>query len=117
VRFKIFLAILGFVSLSASGAQTSNGQLIKSCENKTLIFNKQGDLVGQNMDGFCSGYLRATLDELENSKNSECKVPQASNDEYLYSVYQTYQKDKKITLSEGASNTLLQAFKRAFDCK
>jgi len=118
VRLQIFLIALGFIiSSPASAALTSNDELMKSCEKKTIVFNKQGDQVGEKLDGFCSGYLQATFHALLNSKGSECKISEAKEADYLFSVYQTYIKEKKTAPSERASSTLLQAFKRALDCK
>ena len=118
MRLQIFLVVLGFVlSLPASAAQTSNDELMKSCETKTIVFNKKGERVGQQLGGFCSGYLQATLHALVNSKGSECKITEAKEAEYLFSVYQTYLKEKKTVPTESASSTLVQAFKRALDCK
>jgi len=118
MRLHIFLIALGFIiSSSALAAQPTNDELIKTCEKKTIVFNKQGERVGEKLDGFCTGYLQATLHALVNSKGSECKISEAKEAEYLFSVYQTYIKEKKIAPSENASSTLLQAFKRALDCK
>jgi hypothetical protein len=118
MKFRIFLVALGFIiSSPASAAQTSNDELMKSCEKKTIVFNKQGNRVGEKLDGFCTGYLQATFHALLNSKGSECKISEAKEAEYLFSVYQTYVKEKKTPPSESASSTLLQAFKRALDCK
>jgi hypothetical protein len=105
------------VSLPAFAKQVSNDNLIKSCEKKTIVFNKQGERVGEKVDGFCAGYLQATFHALLNSKGADCKVSEDKEPEYLLSVYQTYLKEKKLSLSESASRSLSQAFRRAFDCK
>ena len=120
MRTKILLlsVLLGFAtSLPASASQTSNDDLMKSCENKTIVFNKQGERTGEKLDGFCAGYLQATLHALENSIASECKTSKAKDNEYLFSVYRVFLEEKKTPPSENASSVLLQAFKRAFDCK
>lgn len=118
MKAQIFLVVFGFVaSLPASAAQTSNDELMKSCEKKTIVFNKQGEQVGEKLGGSCEGYLYATLNAVVNSKDSECKVSEDKAAEYLFSVYQAYLKEKKSPLSVSASSTLLQAFRRAFDCK
>ena len=118
MKVQTFLVALALVtSLPAYAAQTSNDELTKSCEKKTIVFNKQGERVGEKLGGFCKGYLQATLHALVNSKSIECKVTGDREAEYLFSVYQTYLKEKKLPLSDSASSTLLQAFKRAFDCK
>ena len=118
MKVQIVLAVLTLIAfLPASAAQTSNDELTKSCEQKTIVFNKQGERVGEKLGGFCAGYLQATFHALVNSKGSECKASGDRDAEYLFSVYQTYLKEKKSLLTEGASSTLAQAFKRAFDCK
>ena len=118
MKIQTFLVVLALVTpLPAYAIQTSNDELTKSCEKKTIVFNKQGERVGEKLGGFCEGYLQATRHALANSKNAECKVTGDSETEYLFSVYQTYLKEKKSPLPNNASSTLLQAFKRAFDCK
>ena len=118
MRLSLFLVVLGItISSSSSANQTTNDELVKSCEKKTIVFNKQGDRVGEKLDGFCTGYLQGTYHALINSKGSKCKISEAKEAEYLFSVYQTFIKEKKTESSESASSILLQAFKRAFDCK
>lgn len=118
MRIQALFAVLALAaSLPAYAAQTSNDELIKACGKKTIVFNKQGERVGEKLDGFCAGYLQATIHALVNSKGSDCKISEDKDSEYLFSVYQTYLKEKKTLPSEGASITMLQAFRRAFDCK
>lgn len=112
-----FLALM--VNSSVNAAQLSNEGMIKSCEQKTIVINKQGERVGEKLGGFCSGYLQATVHALLNTQGISCKNVdfEKQQPEYLFSVYQTYLKDKKAQSSDSASRTLLQAFQRAFDCK
>lgn len=79
----------------------------------------QGEKVGEKLGGFCAGYLQATAHALLNTPGVSCKIvePEKHEPAYLYSVYQTFVKDKKTQPTESSSKTLLQAFRRAFDCK
>jgi hypothetical protein len=98
----------------------SNGELQKICAQKTIVYNQQGNKVGEKLrDGFCAGYLQATFHAFRNSSQIICgsDSKEEKSAEYLYSIYETYITDKKVSQSESASITLLESYRRAFDCK
>ena len=104
----------------AISADLTNDELQKICAQKTMVYNQQGNKVGEKLrDGFCSGYLQATFHALRNNAKMICgsNSREDQSAEYLFSVYETYIRDKKLPPSEGASNTLLEAYRQAFDCK
>jgi hypothetical protein len=118
---KAFLITLLALTVNSSvqASPLSNEDMNKSCEQKTIVLNKQGEKVGEKLGGFCSGYLQATAHALLNTPGVSCKIvdPEKQQSEYLFSVYQTFVKDKKALPTESSSKTLLQALRRAFDCK
>ena len=112
------VVVLIFAGIAAAAAaDISNNDLHKSCTNKTLVYNKKGVRIGEKLDGFCAGYLQATLDALKNTAGSKCNTTDEKTPDYLLSIYETYTKEKNISPSESASKTLLDAYRRAFNCK
>jgi hypothetical protein len=97
-------------------APVSNDRLRESCSKKTIVYNRQGDRIGEGFDDYCRGYLQATLDVLANQPGSRCKLSSDQSPEYLLSVYQKYIADKRVPGGESAAQTLLAAYRRAFDC-
>lgn len=63
---------------------------------------------------FALAICRQALVHYTNS--AACKVND-DDSSFLLSVYEQYLKDKKISGSESASKTLMQAFRRALECK
>jgi hypothetical protein len=114
MRFTLAVIFVITVSVPAWTTDLTNKELAAACGNKTLVYSKQGERVGEKIDGFCSGYLQATFSALVNS--ASCKASDQSS-EFLLSVYQSYVKEKNVSASDSASKTLTQAFRRAADCK
>ena len=110
-----FLTLATFSPVFA--AQPSNDELTRSCQNKTIVFNKEGERVGEKPNDFCAGYMQATLDALRHFAIDQCTTIGQQETNYLYSVYETYLRDKKALPSDYASRTLSEAFARAFNCK
>ena len=115
ILFIIFLA-----SSQVGASDISNKELMKACSEKTIVYGRNDDKkivrAGERMDGFCSGYLQATFSALINLAPCEANDTN-TNPEFLFSVYQQYMKDMKISENESASKTLTQAFRRVAECK
>ena len=94
---------------------TTIAQLDKACGQKTQVYNREGNKVGEAINGFCSGYLLATIDALESK--AQCSHDKPPTSDYLFSVYRTYATLQKSKPAENASVVLTQAYRRAFDCK
>jgi hypothetical protein len=121
---RSIVVILGFAAytlatlpLPASSADATNAMLQGWCAKKTIVMNKQGERVGERMDGQCAGYLRGYWEALRTIAGSDCKDVGDKQPEDLLSVYETYVKEKKVKGSDFASSTLMQAYGRAFDCR
>jgi hypothetical protein len=115
VRLALILAVLA--QSPCATADPSNKDLMKACAKKTIVMGREdGKLVkaGERVDGFCAGYLQATLNALTNT--ATCK-PQGDDADFLLSIYTQYMKDKTIPESANASKTLTQAFRRIAQCK
>lgn len=102
----------------AQAADISNKELQEACANKTIVMGRDADKTlvraGEKMDGFCSGYLQASFSAYANGAACQAKEVDPG---FLLSVYEQFIKDKKIPGSESASKTLMQAFRRAPECK
>ena len=98
---------------------STDGDLTKTCHQKTIVYNQKGERVAEAINSFCSGYLRGALYTLLNITNIKCTVSSANQQtpEDLISIYLTYQKDKNIVASVAAAPTLLSAYERAFGCE
>jgi hypothetical protein len=117
---RIFILMLVVMSSkSAFGADLSNGDLTKACQQKTMVYSQKGEPVAETIDSFCSGYLRGSLYTLLNISNIKCASSLVNDQtpEGLLSIYLTYQKDKNIAASVAAAPTLLSAYERAFGCE
>ncbi len=102
----------------AHASDITNKELVTACSKKTTVYglddNKALVKAGEKLDGFCAGYLQATLNALTNT--ATCK-PQGDDTDFLLSTYNQYMKDKGIPESANASKTLTQAFRRIAQCK
>jgi hypothetical protein len=102
----------------AQAADISNKELQEACAKKTIVLGHDLDKTlvraGEKLDGFCSGYLQASFNAYANSAACQAKDVDPN---FLLSVYQQYLKDKKVPGSASASKTLMQAFRRAPECK
>lgn len=120
VTALLISAILFVGVVPAISADLTNDELQKICAQKTIVYNQQGNKVGEKLRaGFCSGYLQAAFHALRNSAKMICgsNLREEQNAEYLFSVYETYIRDKKVSPSGSASNTLLESYQQAFDCE
>ena len=117
IQRVVLVALMLGVSVPVGATDLTNDGLRKLCTKKTIVYNRQGDRVGEKLDEYCSAYLLATLDALRNLPGSECKNTDEKAPEYLLTVYETFSKEKKVSAAESASKTLLQAYRRAFDCR
>jgi hypothetical protein len=117
-RIVVFL-LATRCSLAAPAAELSNDDLAKRCDQKTFVYNKQGQRVGEDIDGFCSGYLQATLQALLNTPTIKCTSSLIGNQtpESLLAIYRRYRKETAASGLSGATPTLVAAFQRAFDCE
>ena len=109
------LAMRIFV-MPASAQEMTVEVLAKRCNEKTIVMNREGQRVGEKLGGYCAGYLSGTLDALRNGPKLECKNKDERTPEYLWSVFETYVREKKVPGDEPAAKTALQAFRRAFEC-
>lgn len=113
MKIHIILTMILFFSwVSLSDALTME-ELTKACENKTIVYNKKGEVVGYRIDGYCSGYLLGVIETLALLENNVCLKKEISP-EYLLSVLQTYIEEKGA--EKTAQETLKKAFERAFIC-
>jgi len=117
-KFFVLLLLLIAPPTQIFAAALSNGILTEDCNDKTLIFNSSGQMVGQKIDPFCSGYLQATLETLISLGNKKCTSSglddQTPDD--LLSIYLTFRKTRNVDDSSPAASTLISAYSRAFDC-
>lgn len=117
MHIKPLFMIAFIASSSALASDISNKDLMDACSKKTVVFGRDDTKAivraGEMIDGFCSGYLQASLSALADA--NACQVGSASP-EFLLSVYQQYLKDKKVPETESASKTLARAFRR-IECK
>jgi hypothetical protein len=118
---NLVITVVVFAVGTASQAQAadlSNKELQEVCSKKTIVIGRDTDKTlvraGEKMDGFCSGYLQASFSAYANNAGCQAKVDAP---DFLLSVYGQYIKDKKLSGSESASKTLMQAFRRAPECK
>jgi hypothetical protein len=117
IRIFFLLFLIGY-STSAFGADLSNDDLINACNQKTIVYNKKAERIGEDFNAFCAGYLQATLYALINTAMTKCTSSLINNQtpESLLSIYLTFRKDTAAASSATASTTVLAAYQRAFDC-
>jgi hypothetical protein len=115
----VVLLLAAICSPAALAAELSNDDLAKRCDQKTMVLNKEGQRVGEDLDAFCSGYLQATLQALLNTPTTKCTSSHVGDQtpESLLAIYRTYRKDTAASGSAGATPTLVAAYQRAFDCE
>lgn len=116
---RIFVAMLfaALFSSPCSSADISNKELIVACSGKTIVYGREkGGMVraGEKLNGFCSGYLQATVNAFENS--NRCSVPD-SDPGFILSIYTQYMKDRKVPEGDSASRTITGALRRVAECK
>lgn len=57
----------------AMGYALLNEELINHCENKTKVYNRHGDHIGEKPNDYCAGYLQSTLDALRDVSRGGCE--------------------------------------------
>src|SRR5262245_15522062 len=121
-RQTIFAALILFgVSASASqaAAQVALDAVLKSCEKKTIVFgyDEKGSptKVGEDIDGYCRGFLEGLLTYLEHA-HTICLKDKNTTPEFLLSTVPTYRAETK-SQDKDAATVIEAAFKRAFTCR
>lgn len=115
---QIAMAVILVSTQNAKSAETRNQDLVETCAKKTMVmgYNESKILVqvGESLDEFCSGYIRASYSAYRSI--NKCQI---RNDDpaFLLSVYQRYLKDNNISASTDAFKTLMLAFNRIPNCK
>lgn len=114
---RTFSVLMILVASPCVAAEVSNKQLLEDCGKKTIVIGRDGsELVpaGEELSGYCSGYLQASFSALKNEANCSAQERDSS---FLLSVYMQYLEDKNTHESVNASKTLSQAFRRILECK
>ena len=102
---------------TAKSTEVTNAELEQFCAQKTIVTGYDEDKkitqIGESIDGFCAGYIRATFESF--SSNEKCDAA-GSNLDFLLSVYSHYLKMHKVDYGVSARKTLITAFSRIPDC-
>lgn len=114
---SILLAISMVTPTIVAASDVNNQELMDSCAQKTIVTgydeNQKIVQVGESIDGFCSGYLKATFSAFVASTGCD---PKNTDVNFLLSVYEKYTEDKKPIPTAGAFETLMKAFTRIANC-
>ena len=113
------ILILGvcMISSAAHSRQLTNGELEKTCAQRTIVTgydeNKKISQIGESIDGFCAGFIRASFEAFSTSQKCDAA---GENPDFLLSVYSLYLKKHKPSDASSAYETLRIAFSRIPDC-
>jgi len=120
VTLKVLSSAL-FVLCVPAEAQIQTADLEKACKEKTKVveFVKgKAEVVGEQTDNLCRGYLEGTLDALRGVKLPiVCLSGSRPTSEYLTSVFLTYVGANPAKRTEPATKVVRESFERAFQCK
>ncbi|HUL05703.1 MAG TPA: hypothetical protein VLV76_05175, partial [Candidatus Acidoferrum sp.] len=115
------LLAVSFLVLTSSNAeaQISLSDVLKKCEQKTIVYGRDenGALVkvGEAMDGYCQGVLEGIFAILVRARKICVKDGQHASSDFLLSTVLTYRAEAK-TQDDDAAGAIEAAFKRAFSC-
>jgi hypothetical protein len=117
MKLRLIVALPIFiVSTEVVAADLTIEQLSDKCDKKQFVMSSQGEIVGDKLNDYCSGYLAATLDALRNIGPIKCDNTEPQEANYLLSVFKTYIRKSDILSTDSASRVLLNAYSRAFGC-
>jgi hypothetical protein len=110
-------AVALFLRCPAHAADVPAQKLVDACENKIPVFqrgtNRKGaQKVGEQIDGFCEGYLMGSYRVLV--ETSKIHADGDVTAEYLWSVVKIYIKDNPSATSQPAVSVVMSAYSRAF---
>lgn len=111
---------IGFLVLSFSKveAQISVNYVVKKCEQKTLVYDRddKGKMVkvGEKIDDYCRGVLEGVFSILLHNQTI-CVKNEPGTPEFLLSTFLTYRTETK-TQEDDAAAVIEAALKRAFRC-
>lgn len=115
--FSVFAVLM--LSSVAGAEPVSLSSLQHRCAEKTRVMGSVAGkypVVGEKIDGYCSGFLNGVISALEHEKlvcpKRDKKTIETS---YLLSVLEYFVKDKSLERA-AAGDVLADAFKRAFPC-
>jgi hypothetical protein len=104
---------------SQAEAQAPLDAVLKACEKKTIVMGRddKGNLVkaGENIDGFCRGFLEGALALLVRARTI-CVKDKNTSPDFLLSTVLTYRIETKSPDNDAAT-VIEAAFKRAFTCE
>ena len=121
-KSKIFLSLLVplLFPFALAAQSITNQELTKSCSEKTIVtgYDEAGKIVkiGESVDGFCSGFIRASFAAFERDKPCDRLARSEIDVNFLLSIYQQYIQDKSPNISQDAFQTLQNAFSRIPRC-
>lgn len=104
------------ISVETFATDLTIEQLGEKCDKKQFVMSGSGEIVGDKLNDYCSGYLTATLDALRHMPNIKCDNKGPQDVHYLLSVLRTYLKKANLSNTDNASRALLSAYSRAFGC-
>lgn len=119
MHFLRAIAVLAIFAISsnAHSSQVTNADLQKACAQRTIVTgydeNKKITQIGESIDGFCSGFIRASFESI--STNQKCSSA-GDNPEFLLSVYLHFLKERSLDANSSAYKALRDAFSRIPDC-